>query len=540
MALAFYVFCHGVPGEVMGENLSLPNLRSAGERGKSCALLVIGAMIVSHSSIALADATSINCESMAGATLDARSDPLSARFVRSANATPDYCEIKTTLRPVRESHIAVVYRLPARWNGGIVGLGGGGQAGNVALEAALPALQRGYATAQTDAGHETSEVWDAAWAMTVDGTPNWDALIDFDFRAVHLMTVSAKALVARYYPEPLKRTLFQGCSTGGRQALIEAQRFPEDYDGIVAGAPVYDERVANSMVQAARSFAEPASHLSPELIRSVHDAVIRACDASDGLRDGIVSNPDLCHWDPGELACHAGAAESASCLSAPQVTALRHFYATQRDAAGRTVVFGVPRGAELTAIPRLQEWGTNLPERVGLQYFRGVQFDDPAFDFAQWDIIRDFSTLRASTYALLQDATNPDLSDFVTHGGRLLLWHGLYDELPRADSTLEYFLNMRAVTRVLLERRQADSTLAAERTRLFLAPGVTHCAGGPGADRINALEVMERWLVGRAPQRIEASGQGDHPVNRPWCAYPALPRYRGRGDPNAAESFVCH
>jgi feruloyl esterase len=467
---------------------------------------------------------------------------ISATHVVDAANKVGYCELSLIIRLTPGSRIGSVYRLPDRWNGQMLGLGGGGQAGNVTIEAAMAGLVRGYATAQTDGGHASSSVWDTLWAVKPGGGTNWDAIVDFAYRAVHVTAVTGKQVVAAYYARMPQSSTFQGCSTGGRQALMEAQRFASDYDAIIAGAPVYDERVASGMVAAGQAFGSDSSYLTSEQIAHVHDRVLQRCDARDGLKDGIVSDPSHCDFDPGELSCKADPSDKM-CLSSDQVMALRKFYATERLADGSVVVYGVPYGSELSSIPRFTQWGADIATKVGLDHFRLVQFDDENFDLRQWDVLRDYDRIRTSAFAQLQDASNPDLSAFLQRGGRLLMWHGLYDDLPRADGSVEYFEAMRAVSRLQLERRGEASTRVAEQTRLFLAPGVLHCAGGPGADQIDALSVMEGWRNGRAPDRIVAThtGKADDfaPMTRPWCAYPALPHYRGTGDPLQADSFEC-
>jgi feruloyl esterase len=467
---------------------------------------------------------------------------VAARHVVDIGAKIGFCELSVIIHSTPGSRVGAVYRLPDRWNGQMLGLGGGGQAGNVTLESAVPGLVRGYATAQTDGGHASASVWDTRWALKSDGSANWDAIVDFAYRAVHVTALIGKQVIAAYYNRMPQSSTFQGCSTGGRQALLEAQRFADDYDAIIAGAPVYDQRVASAMVAAGQAFESDRSHLTRAQIAHVHDRVLQRCDERDGLKDGIVSDPNGCDFDPGELACSAGASDKM-CLSNDQVTALRRFYATLRAPDGSVVVYGVPYGSELISIPRFMEWGAEVAMRVGLDNFRIVQFDDGNFDLRRWDVVRDFPRIHTSAYALLQDATNPDLSAFLQRGGRLLMWHGLYDDLPRAAGSVEYFNTIREISRTQLERRGEAATRVRDQTRLFLAQGVSHCAGGPGADQFDALAEMESWQKGQAPNRIVAAhaprSDGPAAMTRPWCAYPSVPHYSGAGDPLRAESFEC-
>ena len=254
-----------------------------------------------------------------------------------------YCEITATLSPVAGSHIGAVYRLPQSWNGRLVGYGGGGWAGNVVLQTVGADLGRGYATMQTDGGHANANAFDAAWTAP-GGKPDADALTDFSWRAVHQMTVSGKLVAARYYGRAQDLALFQGCSTGGRMALMEAQRFPDDYDGIVAGAPVYSLRVQLGEIYRDWAFGQPGAALQPAHIKLIHDAVLASCDALDGVKDGIVSDPLACRFDPAALKCKPGQAADA-CLNDAQITAVRRVYDTVKGPNGQVYAYGYSRGS---------------------------------------------------------------------------------------------------------------------------------------------------------------------------------------------------
>ena len=456
-----------------------------------------------------------------------------------------FCEIDATVSPTPGSHIGIVVRLPERWNGKLLGLGGGGMAGSVTLEARKPLpgsldnLAKGYATAQNDTGHPSDSVWDTSWAKSPDGSPNWDGLEDFSYRAVHLMTVWAKKVVQRYYDAPAKQAYFMGCSTGGRQALMEVQRFPQDYDGVVAGAPVYDQRVAASMVVSSRALSAGGTRLTQHQTTLVNDAILRACDADDGLKDGIVGNPLRCKWDPAELACKPGQSDD-QCLTSAQVEGLRRAYSDVRAPDGTIAVFGLPRGSELINIPLFASLGDDLPNAVGMSNLKAVQFGDPNYDFASWDPPRDLDQQRTTPYAFMLDAVNPDISRFLLRGGKLILWHGLYDGLPRAPDTIDYYQTMSRVTAAQLESRQSSLAIT-DAARLFLVQGVGHCSGGPGADTFDMLSALDAWREkGQAPDRIPARQTSGVVVGtRPLCAFPALPRYKPGADPTVASSFEC-
>lgn len=239
---------------------------------------------------------------------------------------PAFCEVHATISPVAGSHIGAVYRLPANWNGKVLGIGGGGFAGNLSIAAATQGLSRGYAVIQNDMGHESTASLDPTFAIKAPGQPNVEAIIDFGHRATHVATTVGKTLVASYYARPVQRAYFQGCSTGGRQGLAEVQRYPDDYDGVIAGAPVYTPLVYSNAILRVQAFhKKPESNLLPAHVPLIQKSVLAACDMNDEVADGILTDPRACTWDPGQLAC-SGAA-SADCLTPAQVETVRRAYA---------------------------------------------------------------------------------------------------------------------------------------------------------------------------------------------------------------------
>ena len=446
----------------------------------------------------------------------------------AAHAAPAYCEVTGVLASEPGSHIGVVYRLPAGWNGKFVGFGGGAWGGNVRLETALAALRQGYATGQTDGGHPNPG-GETSW-IARDGKLDQVALRDFSYAAVHEMTVLGKAVVVQYYARPQSVAIFQGCSTGGRMALMEAQRFPDDYDGITAGAPVYTLRVQAEQIWRDVIFAQPGAALSADDVKLVQAASLAACDDLDGLKDGVVTNPALCRFDPAVLQCKAGA--TTGCLTGAQVAAVRKAYADVR--VGREVVsFGLSRGGEagwpLVANTR------GDPSRLNAHYgMRWPIFGSPDFSYATFDPARDMPKARQGAFAKEYEATDPDLSPFVRHGGKLLIWHGMDDPGPSYRGTIEYYDAVQGTTGPKVTPARLDGAV-----RLFLLPGVYHCGGGPGADRFDPLAAIDSWIqTGRAPDRL-AAAKADGSMPRPLCPYPALPRYDGRGDARDERSFVC-
>jgi feruloyl esterase len=444
---------------------------------------------------------------------------------------PAFCEVSGVLTPAPGSRIGVVFRLPLDWNGKLLGLGGGGWAGDVRLESALPALRRGYAVLQTDAGHPSPNGIDAGWAVLSPGQANTPGLADFSWRAVHETAVNGKRVAAAFYGRPHARAYFQGCSTGGRMGLMEAQRFPEDYDGIVAGAPVYDLTVQTSALMRTQFFhKDPESNLTPAQLPLVNRAVLASCDRLDGLADGIVADPRACRWDPGALQCRPGAA-AGTCLTARQVATVRNAYRGYTTRAGQVAAWPLMRGGELDWLGRSvgnpqAPLGSNA-----LTGARGIQFlvyADPGYDLNRWDPEKDLASVRTSALAPVYEAGNPDLRPFARRGGKLILWHGGYDPGPSPLATIAYFDAAR--------RRLGP---AADRSvRLFLVPGVYHCAGGPGPDQFDMLGALDTWVeTGTAPAAVVAS-RADQALSRPLCPYPEQARYVG-GPPMLAASFRC-
>lgn len=451
---------------------------------------------------------------------------IQAAEYRPADATaelPAYCELTGVVSAVPKSAVQVVLRLPEGWNGKLLGFGGGGWAGNVTLEVAAPGLRKGYATAQTNGGHEAQAVFDTRWAHD-----NPVAMTDFAHRAVHLMTATAKRVVARYYGHAARRSYFQGCSTGGRMGMMETQRYPADYDGVIAGAPVYNLTVQMMGVLRNRPFRAPGAAISPALLQRVHAAVLAACDAADGLGDGIVTDPRRCDWDPATLACPARQAGD-ECLSPAQVAALRSAYTTVRDADGIVGNWGLTRGGEAGWMPFVQSQPQGPPNAAtgDLGELKVYMFGRADYDVAAFDPSQGQAALHATAFAREYEAAQADLGPYLRRGGKLLLWHGFDDPGPSPYATIDYF-----------ERaRRANGATAA--IRLFVVPGVYHCRGGPGPDEFDLIDTMDAWVEsGRAPQSI-AARNSQSGAERPLCAWPALPYYTGSGDPNALASFEC-
>lgn len=464
-------------------------------------------------------AASDRCAELVGSKALAKTGIRSATIAAAANGLPSYCEVQAVISPAKGSGIGVVYRLPLDWNGKLLALGGSGWMGNVTLQAAREGLTRGYATLQTDAGHANGTGFDASpWAINADGSANKPKLTDFSHRAIHLMTERGKQLIAVFYGKGAERAYYQGCSTGGRMGMMETQRYPGDFDGVIAGAPVYTLRTQTSAQLRSLAFDAPGARLSAAQLTVLHNAVLAACDAGDGAGDGVLRDPRACNFDPGILQCTAGQA-SQDCLASEQVAALRRVYAGEKARDGSTASYPLERGSE-------NGWGRFVPSTGagdpgtnsgGMFALRGPLLGDPAFDLARFTA-DDVKKVRSSWLASIYEAKDPDISAFVRKGGKLILYHGFSDPGPSARETIEYF-----------EAAMQKTRDAKNAVRLFVAPGMGHCSGGDGPDRVQWLTALENWVEkGQAPEELAAT-RANSALAWNVCAWPKLPTAQSGG-----------
>ncbi len=463
---------------------------------------------------------------------------------------PAFCRVAADLAPTADSDIKVEVWIPAAgWNGKFQGQGNGGFAGVIDYRALAAAVKRGYATAETDTGH-TGGGTDAVWAM---GHP--EKVIDFGYRGIHEMTAEAKVVIDAFYGRHPQRSYFSSCSDGGREALMEAQRFPADYDGIIAGAPAnyWTRLLAGGMWAEEATTVDPASYIPAAKIPAVTAAVLAACDAKDGLADGLLSDPRQCHFDPAAMLC-AGA-DNNSCLTAPQVAALNKIYAGPHDSAGHALFPGYMPGGE-EGPGGWSIWITGPEPRKSLLFFFASQyFSNMVYGKADWDYktfkIDEATKLAEQKTARALNSTDPNLKPFQSRGGKLILYHGWSDAAIPAPNTIAYYNSVVAK----LGQQFSDSFL-----RLYMLPGMQHCAGGPGPNSFgqfgnfppydaehNLYTSLERWVEqGVAPAKIVVTKyrndlkpeQGVR-MTRPLCAYPEIAKYKGAGDPNDATNFAC-
>ena len=457
-----------------------------------------------------------------------------------------FCRVAGTSRPEAGSEIRFEVWLPAAdaWNGRFQGIGSGGSAGAIRYPQLAAAVRNGYAAVATDNGHTSDSGFDGSWSL---GHPA--RLVDFGYRAQHEATVAGKAVTGAYYGREADYAYFVGCSQGGHHALMEAQRYPDDYDGIVAGAPAnyWIGLMTGELWAGLATTKDPAQDLPREKLPLLGAVVLEACDAVDGLEDGLIDDPRACDFDPGVLEC-AGA-DGADCLTAGQVAAARAIYGGPvRPSTGEQLFPGYPLGSEWFEAPDGRGgWGRYWsgiarPGGSTADFMRYSVFEDPDHDLTQFDFDDDWVLANTrplgagadDTLGSALNAVDPDLSAFEARGGKLIGYHGWADALIPGSYAVEYYES------VVAEQGGLDAT--ADFYRLFMAPGVAHCRGGPGPDRFDAVTALERWVEdGVAPDRMVASKVVDGEVTRtrPLCRYPQVARYTGSGSIDDAANFAC-
>ncbi|HZR26268.1 MAG TPA: tannase/feruloyl esterase family alpha/beta hydrolase [Vicinamibacterales bacterium] len=421
----------------------------------------------------------------------------SALAVALALAEPSHATVKLTLTPSSDSDIKVEVWMPANWNGKFLAVGNGAFSGSIAEAAMRNAVARGYATASTDTGHEGNT---GSFAL---GHP--EKAIDFGWRAVHEMTVAAKKTIADHYGTPPKLSYWSGCSAGGRQAMKEAQKFPADFDGIIAGAPGLDwtRRAAQAIrVEQALATNEAARLRQPER-ELLHRAVLDKCDALDGVKDGVIENPKACTFDP-----------AIAGLTPAQVATARLMYAS-----------GLQPGSELG----WTDLGWTASARAtGLDQFRFLVFRDPSWTISAFNFDADLARAEKADADTI-NALDPNLRPFIARGGKLIQYHGWNDPQISPEHSVDYY--RRVADRFGDQQKLRDSY------RLFMAPGMAHCGGGEGPNQFDTIAALEQWVEhGKAPDVIVATRPGR---TRPLCPYPQVATYKGAGSIDEAVNFSC-
>jgi feruloyl esterase len=497
---------------------------------------VVAAVLVAMVMFNPLSAAAATCESLAGLQLPHTTITMAQSVAAGAftvpaggrgaaprfDDLPAFCRVAATLKPSSDSDINIEVWLPASgWNGKFQAVGNGGWNGNIDTNALATGLRRGYAASSTDTGHQGGG---GPWMQRPE------KVTDFGYRAVHEMALKAKAIVAAYYGNGAQFSYFVGCSAGGRQALKEAQRFPEDFDGIVAGAPALNTtgRAAFSMYVAQAMHKEEASYIPASKYPLIHNAVLEACDAGDGVKDGVLENPKVCKFDPKVLECKGG--DAATCLTAPQVESARKSYTAALNPRSKQEIFpGLEPGSELG-------WATFAspqPFGLGAQMFQYMVFKD-----ANWD----YKTLNFDTDMALTDkiengtinAQDPNLKPFFARGGKLIHYHGWADPQITPMSSVNYYKSVLDT--------MGSAGKVKDNYRLFMVPGMAHCGGGDGTSSFDMLSALEQWVEKhKAPDQIFASRSRNGAVDRtrPLCPYPQAATYKGSGSTEDAANFVC-
>jgi Tannase and feruloyl esterase len=468
---------------------------------------------------------------------------------------PAFCRVQAEIKPTADSLIKIEVWMPADgWNGKFEQMGNGGLAGAINLYFLASEMKKGFATAGTDDGHE-GQGTDGSWAI---GHP--EKVKDFGYRAVHETNVAAKKIIAAFYQKPFRYSYFSGCSEGGREALMEAQRFPDDFDGILAGSAAhYWTQLMAAFAWNAQAMNDPAAFLPESKRPAVQKAAVAACGMQDGVSDNFIKDPQRCRFDPSVLLCKG--ADSDSCLTQPQVDALKKIYAGPKNpVTGKNISAGYEPGTEAEpGFPGITFAsyvfgagpGMSLDSMFSSSFYGAFVFEDPKWKFSQLNFDQDIATTEAKVGSIL-NASNPDLKAFRKHGGKLIQYHGWNDGSPPPLHSVEYYQSVSA--------KMGGLARTQEFYRLFMVPGMMHCGAGPGPNTFgNMLDLapaadadhnifvsLENWVEkGAAPDRIIATKYNEDSaakgvaMTRPICPFPKQAKWNGKGETSDAANWTC-
>jgi hypothetical protein len=473
-----------------------------------------------------------SCESLTSVSLT--NVTINSAVLDPGNATtPRSCRVNaTSTHPPAGDRVTIDVWLPVdNYNGRFQGTGGGGFSGGG--PGSLPApLRLGYASGATDTGHVGGS---GSFALDANGRFAWILMRDNAYLGIHEMTVVGKALAAAYYGDAPEYSYFNGCSTGGRQGLSEAQRYPTDYDGILAGAPAINwQKLHVAQLWGQVSMNAAGNFVAPCKLAAATSAAVAACDKIDGVEDGVVEDPLRCDYDAASL---VGTATPCGEITATDAAMIAKMWQGPRRQNGEFMWYGVPRGASLTALTNSTGSPlTGAPFFITIEWFRYWLSQNPTLDW---------KTITPEAYELYWDQSleefgaligtdNPDLSAFARRGGKIIMWHGWADQLIYPQGTIDYF-------------ERVQEALGGSRThkflRLFMAPGVAHCGGGVGPPPSGQFDALVRWVEdGDAPKTLDAirrDAGGNVVRSRPLCPYPLVARYKGKGSTDDAANFRC-
>lgn len=448
---------------------------------------------------------------------------------------PAFCRVIGVLWP----EINFELWLPAQWNKKYLAVGNGGLAGTINYASMAGPLQAGYAVGSTDTGHKAAET---EWALG-----HFERVVDFGYRAIHVMAQADKAIVRTFYGSEAQHSFFDGCSNGGRQALMEAQRYPEDFDGIIAGDPGnhWTRLYSGGHAWIVRAMLDDG-YIPTAKVPIIAKAVNKACDALDGIEDGILNDPRKCHIDPTVLLCKGSVQDD--CLTSAQVDAVRKIWNGARTAEGDQIQPPILPGGE-DGTGGWQQWITSTGPAsgghatLGLAAFRYIAFENPKWDWRdfKFDAPKGFDSdveFVDQKLGPIMNATDPDLRPFQARGGKLIQYHGLSDPDISPWDSIHYYEDVAAT----VGRGSNAIRDTASFYRLFLVPGMQHCRGGPGPNEFNMLGALEKWVEqGVAPDSVVASHATNGKVDRtrPLCAYPKEAKWNGSGSADQAENFSC-
>jgi feruloyl esterase len=449
--------------------------------------------------------------------------PGPARGTNAYANLPAFCRVAATLTPSTDSDIKIELWLPqSGWNGKFQAVGNGGWAGTIPYAAIAAAMADGYAAAGTDTGH-TGNNADFAF-----GHP--EKVIDLAYRSIHEMTVQSKVILTEHYGNAAKYSYYNGCSQGGRQGLAEAQRYPKDFDGIIAGASAIDQMRMHGARTALNILVnkDPDSVIPRTKYDRINTAVLQACDALDGVKDGVLEDPMKCKFDYATLLCKAG--DAPDCLTKGQVESAKQMTSPLKDPkTGKTLFNGylIP-GSELG-------WATlGGPQPLGLSLsgLQNIVFGNKSWDYHTMELAADIDRAAKSDNGATA-TNNPNLKPFFDNGGKLLMYHGWSDPQVTPMNSVNYYNDV---------LKTVGKGAAGKSIELFMVPGMNHCTGGPGTSTFDKVKVMEEWVEkGVSPKRILASHATNGVVDkkRPLCPYPQVAKYNGNGDTNDAANFTC-
>lgn len=489
-----------------------------------CASAALAASCESLSSLKLPDTTITAAEAVAAGAFTPAETGRGGKGKGGGNTyadLPAFCRVTATIKPSPDSDIKMELWMPASgWNNKFEAEGNGAWTGSITQNTLAGAVRLGYASSMTDTGHEGGS---ASFALN-----HPEKQIDFGYRAVHELAVKSKAMIQAFYGQAPRYSYWNGCSAGGKQGLKEAQMFPGDFDGIIAGTPVNDwvGRALGAVWFAQAVHETEGSAIPQAKFAAIHKAALDACDALDGVKDGVIENPEACKFDPVAMQCSG--AESNDCLTAPQVTAARKIYSGVINPRTKEVIFpGLMPGSELG-------WNTQAganPFGPGLDEFRFVVFKNPDWDYKTMNFDSDVAAAVKADNNMM-NAMDPNLKAYFDRGGKILQYHGWADQQMSPGNSPKYYKSV-------LEKMGGASKVM-DNYRLFMVPGMGHCGGGAGAtDTFDKRSILEQWVEQKkAPEKIIASSAMGNKT-RPLCPYPQVAVYNGNGSTDDAANFSC-